>query len=293
MHRARYIYRTGIQVREVESLLAKGNKNRTLKGTDKHGKRQVQNVCENVVNTKRGQKSINITKNCDASTSKNKTQMKSFGQCQDIPSNVSPSGDQAGIVNPEVTESIKQTPLVDSSLSPDHNANLNRPQNNNSASVINKINKQKTMAKDTCATINHNDSALLYDISDAGVVDKFVNTMTSQKVNDILSGKVDIECNIFKQWRAQSDFNFGFVPLSDFISVENKAQGPEIHCPFALYKHVKSSGIPNFLKSRIPVQTQLNAKQWENVLQGYWDTQLLDLLKYSFPLDFNRDVPLK
>ena len=26
---------------------------------------------------------------------------------------------------------------------------------------------------------------------------------------------------------------------------------------------------------------------------GYWDTQLLDLLKYSFPLDFNRDTSLK
>ena len=149
------------------------------------------------------------------------------------------------------------------------------------------------MTKETCTTINHNDFALLYDVNDMGGADKFVNTMISQKINDILSGKVDVECNVFKQWRAQSDFNFGFVPLSDFISVENEAQDPEIQCPFTSYKHVKASGVPNFLKSRIPVRTQLNVKQWENVLQGYWDTQLLDLLKYGFPLDFNRDVPLK
>ena len=111
------------------------------------------------------------------------------------------------------------------------------------------------MAKETCTRINHNDFALLYDINDMGGAAKFVNTMTSQKINDILSGKVDVECNIFKQWRAQSDFNFGFVPLSDFISVENKAQGPETQCPFASYKHVKASGVPNFLNSRIPVRT--------------------------------------
>ena len=112
-------------MREVESLLAKGNKNKTLKGTDKHGKRQVQNVCENVVNTKKGQESINITKTCEASTSKNKTHMKRLGECQDIPSNVGPSGDQAGSANPEVTDGIKQTPLVDGSQSPDPNVNLN------------------------------------------------------------------------------------------------------------------------------------------------------------------------
>ena len=244
MHWTRYIYRTGIQVREVESLLAKGNKNRTLKGIDKHGKRQVQNVREKVVNTVKGQKSININKNCDVSTSKNTTSQYTL-------SNVSSSSDRIGSVTPGATNSTKQTPLVDGSPSSNHYANLNGPQVKTFASVTNKTNQQKKMTKETCTTINHNDFALLYDVNDMGGADKFVNTMTSQKINDILSGKVDVECNVFKQWRAQSDFNFGFVPLSDFISVENEAQDPEIQGPFASYKRVKASGVPNFLKSRI------------------------------------------
>ena len=44
---------------------------------------------------------------------------------------------------------------------------------------------------------------------------------------------------------------------------------------------------------RIPVQTQLCIKEWQKVLQGYWDTQLIDLLSFGFPLDFDRKTSLK
>ena len=172
---------------------------------------------------------------------------------QDIPSNASLCVDQSEVMNPEVTDSTKQTPLVDGSSIQTDNVVLNNAQIKGSTSVTSKINEQSSALKDTFNTINHNDLALLYDINDVSVADKIVNTMTSQKVNDILSGKVDVECNIFKQWHTQSDFNFGFVPLSDFISVTNKEQGPEIDCPFASHTYMKASGVPNFLKSRVPV----------------------------------------
>ena len=41
------------------------------------------------------------------------------------------------------------------------------------------------------------------------------------------------------------------------------------------------------------MQNQLNVDQREKVLGDYWDTQLLQLLKYGFPLDFNRNTPLR
>ena len=46
--------------------------------------------------------------------------------------------------------------------------------------------------------------------------------------------------------------------------------------------------MPNFLKCRIPVQTQLKPKVWAQKLQNYWDQQLPDLIAFGFPLDFDR-----
>ena len=34
-------------------------------------------------------------------------------------------------------------------------------------------------------------------------------------------------------------------------------------------------------------------EEWQKVLDGYWDTQLIDFLRFGFPLDFNRNSILK
>ena len=43
-----------------------------------------------------------------------------------------------------------------------------------------------------------------------------------------------------------------------------------------------------YLKCRIPVNSHLNIARWEYHLNGYWDQQIVDLLHYGFPLDFDR-----
>ena len=50
--------------------------------------------------------------------------------------------------------------------------------------------------------------------------------------------------------------------------------------------------MPNFLKVRIPVHTQLNVVAWKYYLTNYWDKQLIDLITFGFPLDFDRSVTL-
>ena len=42
-----------------------------------------------------------------------------------------------------------------------------------------------------------------------------------------------------------------------------------------------------------PVDSQLNVNVWEEYLCDYWDKQVVHLLKYGFPLDFNRDIRLE
>ena len=51
---------------------------------------------------------------------------------------------------------------------------------------------------------------------------------------------------------------------------------------------IKASGLPNFLGLRIPVATNLNIPAWRKHLCDDFDQQLVDLIEFSFPLDFDR-----
>ena len=87
---------------------------------------------------------------------------------------------------------------------------------------------------------------------------------------------------------------FGFVPQTDLKLYDGQA----VHwdrIPDIIESHhiVKSSGLPNFLKFRIPVNTNLNIQNWRSYLKNYWDQQLPDLLEYGFPLDFDRNCQLQ
>ena len=62
--------------------------------------------------------------------------------------------------------------------------------------------------------------------------------------------------------------------------------------PLQLHKSVKQFGCPNFLGARIPVVSNLNMDNWKFHLRDYWDTQLLDLLEFGFPLDFDTNTEL-
>ena len=55
---------------------------------------------------------------------------------------------------------------------------------------------------------------------------------------------------------------------------------------------VKRSGKPNFLQAHIPIQSQLKVGAWEEALGDYWDKQLIELIKFGFPLDFTVLVTL-
>ena len=92
---------------------------------------------------------------------------------------------------------------------------------------------------------------------------------------------------------AQTGGYFGFVPQTSL----KLYQGPSIkwkHIPDVLQAHViiKNSATHNYLKCRIPVNSHLNIERWQYHLKDYWDQQLVDLLHYGFPLDFDRTCPL-
>ena len=132
----------------------------------------------------------------------------------------------------------------------------------------------------------------IYDVKYCGFEDKFASEIICATVNH-KKARSEVQTPIFDLWRNQVDFTFGFAPLED--QVMPIADIPDGVSPGSLlqaHELVKATGKPNYLQARIPIKSQLNVEQWEKALVGYWDKQLLDLLKYGFPLDFNRSCEL-
>ena len=58
------------------------------------------------------------------------------------------------------------------------------------------------------------------------------------------------------------------------------------------FEHIFHSGQPNYLLCRRPVQSGLNISAWRELLQGYHDDKLCDMLEFGFPLDVQGEVPV-
>ena len=91
----------------------------------------------------------------------------------------------------------------------------------------------------------------------------------------------------FKKWQSQNEGKFGFIPLGDLILPNVNLANNSPDSPLDIHKRVRASHVPNFLGFQINVTSQLNIEAWEEVLEDYWDKQLLFLIRYGFPLDFD------
>ena len=129
----------------------------------------------------------------------------------------------------------------------------------------------------------------IFDIN--GLEDKYLNTILNRSCHSKIP---NCDTQLYAKWKAQSEFNFGFIPMGEFQLSESR----EIHemspyCPIKAHFTVKQHQKPNYLDARLKVDSQLNLDAWKNHLSDYWDNQLIDLLYFRFPLDFNRNCPLK
>ena len=137
------------------------------------------------------------------------------------------------------------------------------------------------------------DCRQIYDVNYVGIEDKFANSILHVNQFQLVGATDTVNTEIYNAWRRQSDFDFGFVPIGEQLlpntQVVNDTMG---RSPFQIHDLVKSTGRPNFMQARFPLQSQLNVRAWEKYLHGYWDKQLLHLIQFGFPLDFNRSCPL-
>ena len=86
---------------------------------------------------------------------------------------------------------------------------------------------------------------------------------------------------------------FGFLPTSPLqLYTGDPVYWETIPDLIRAHRLIRQSGLPNYPKCRIPVQSGLNIVAWRSHLHGYWDSQICDLLQYGFPLNFDRSLPL-
>ena len=87
----------------------------------------------------------------------------------------------------------------------------------------------------------------------------------------------------------QNGKDFGFLPLNDLmLYTVDDITWTNIPSIVKAHTIVRNSGKPNFMGARIPLASQFNINAWKFYLAQYWDNQIVDLLQYGFPLDFDR-----
>ena len=57
------------------------------------------------------------------------------------------------------------------------------------------------------------------------------------------------------------------------------------------YYDVKNSGVPNYIKVRRPVPSDIKANAWDRALKGYHDAEIVDYLRYGWPSSYTSPVP--
>ena len=100
------------------------------------------------------------------------------------------------------------------------------------------------------------------------------------------------ECPTLQLWESQSNFKFGFIPLGSQLMTKlvNPVQSDDD--PITLHTKILESDKYNFLQTQISLKSQLNPEVWDQYLQGYWDKQLPLLIRFGFPLDYDREGTL-
>ena len=80
-----------------------------------------------------------------------------------------------------------------------------------------------------------------------------------------MTANENMQCEVLKKWHQQTDFNFWFVPLTDFLLPDGKEYGCKFESLIEQHYAMRHQGVPNFLGARSPVSSQLNVEK----LLGY------------------------
>ena len=104
--------------------------------------------------------------------------------------------------------------------------------------------------------------------------DVFDKTLVKMRVDQDTIAQTK-SCHDYIKWKSQMHRPFGVIPLSSLRTYTGFPTKNEYNTdPLLGQRLVRSSGCPNFLSLRIPVQSNLSIPAWRSYLKNYWDQQL-------------------
>ena len=303
----RFIYSSKVNPRQVDALMAKKSKN------VKNCKHVSQSVQGRVIWGK-NPKVPTVCDNEQACEIKVVDLHKKMLSCKNVRGGFSPTSDKVNEVTSvnsmdvmntdtgvKVMVEVKKSPTVESKTANESDRRIGDALPANVISVQGKgLNSQDMPQRHNDARGSVNDAkgpdlefTPIFDINYTGIEDKFANSILH--VHQFNKSSIsDVNTAIHKKWRDQSQFNFGFVPLDEQIMPDKCRANMASDIPLLQLHHlVRQSGVPNYMGVRIPVKSQLNVNVWKQELAQYWDQQVLHLIEFGFPLDFNRNCPLR
>ena len=129
------------------------------------------------------------------------------------------------------------------------------------------------------------------DIIDTANLDQESNRNCSLNIIANSSHDPNLSCDTVDTTQIRT--RFGFIPKGP-LKLYDGNPGFCNRIPDIITAHllIRESGLPNYLGCRIPVRSNLKCHIWSQYLTKYWDSQLTDLLKFGFPLDFDRTCSL-
>ncbi len=86
---------------------------------------------------------------------------------------------------------------------------------------------------------------------------------------------------------------YGYIPKGVLLPFHNSSNNSDTSAALDntshldLYYKLQNSVLPNVLGARQRIKTGLAVDQWSHLLANYWDIQLLDFIKYGFPMEVN------
>ena len=140
-------------------------------------------------------------------------------------------------------------------------------------------------------TVIHNGSVDHRSSAPTSLQDKYDQTLRfKSKHKDKIDKAVDLK--IFQQWDSQTTGKFGYIPLApQVVNTDDKPNQANSNL-LQIHKKVKRTGTYNFLEAKIQIPSQLNMEAWQANLEEYWDKQLIQLIRYGFPLSFDNSTEL-
>lgn len=133
------------------------------------------------------------------------------------------------------------------------------------------------------------------EISSDNCVDTLKQGRLLVDSDNLLSGQENLSVILKNVNEVSNKENLCPQPKRTVLERNNRNSDPNYHRWKGFIQNcdqVEESGVPNFKGCKIPVNTHFNLDEWERLLVNYEDKEVVQFLRYGFPISFEGNIDL-